>query len=580
MDSEKKSLSRRWQLAPETWIWLALSVLAVLYAVRSTNPFWHLNATLSFDDADAAAIGERLLDRRGLPYVDAVSHQGPLLYWLAALAQLLGGRMQWYGVRALTNLAFLISMAGIWIAAVGARRRFVGALAAFLFVFISICLEEIQSVLGLVGEAIATPWLVVAFACTTWALAREPRLGLRCFLLGVAGISAALSGLCKQTYLLAVAPLGVWAAMVALGTPGSWRERWGGFTALLLGWLAPLCVVVGIYAIAGELQTFYYWFFRYDADIYMAPFRETNVPLALYLWARAHCYLSFAGVVLLCSVASLHLAPLFRSAREFPPAYARHGFDLTLVWLAVFGAVAGLSALRMWPQHDLPSIPWFALLIGLGIERTIGYNPYEAQSEARPWRSMLLVSLLITGFSVWMFEQSLDWLNQQRQRHKGSFADARPEKACEQINQLVPPSAPIFIWGFDGDLYITCQRHAASRYVYSTLVAGIVPPDWQSHEEWVARDAVANLISDLDSVHPPLILDSPSRLRGVSMTQIEPLERYLKSNYCRTDSFASNDGRQLTPWLRLDLCPKSIATEPEPSAPATAGLPSSGNLAN
>jgi hypothetical protein len=335
-------------------------------------------------------------------------------------------------------------------------------------------------------------------------------------------------------------------------------------------------VVVGTYALAGELQTFYYWFFRYGIDVYMAPFRGTNVPKTLYLWARGHSYLAFAGVVLFSSVAGRHLGPLFRSRLELPEAYARRGFDLTLVWLALLSVAAAFSTLRMWPQHDLPPIPWFSLLIGVSVERAVGYNPYEARTESRPWGSLLFVSLLLTVFSAWIFEQVLSSVNQLRQK---GYVDARPEPACEHINQLVPPKAPLFIWGSDGDLYITCQRHAASRYVDAALVAGIVPPESHSHEEWVARDAVENLIADLEGAHTPLILDSPSRL-GVSITQIKPLERYLKSNYCAAGSFRSKDGRPLTAWLRLELCPKPVAAEPGSANAATAALPATGNPAN
>jgi hypothetical protein len=584
VDSEnmgwREGLGKRSRVAPETWIWVVLSLLTAVYAVRSTNPFWRMNAGLHFDDGYVTAVGERILDGRGLPYVDAASHRGPVMYWLAALAQFLGGRMQWYGVRALTNLAFLTSTVALWVAGLGARRRFAGALGAFLFVFISMCLEEIQSVFGLVGESIATPWLVVAFACASWGLARQQPLGRRCLWLGAAGLSAGVSSLCKQTFMPAVIPLGLWAGARALSTPGSRRERWGGLVALFFGWILPLGVVVAIYAVAGELRTFYYWFFRYNVDVYMAPFEHTKVLKTLYTWTREHGYLAFSSVVLLSAVASRHLGPVLRSLRNVPEEYARRGFDLTLVWLGIFGLAAGFSTFRMWPQYYLPPIPWFALLVGVSVEQGVGYSPYEARMAPRPWGSMLVVSILLTSFSIGMLEQVLRSVHQLRR--KGSFADARPEQACEHIDRLVPPKVPIFIWGFDGDLYITCQHHAASRYVYSTLVAGIVPPEWRIHKEWAARDSVQNLISDLDGSHTPLILDSPSRLHGVSMTQIKPLEHYLRQNYCESGSFRSNDGRTLTAWLRLDLCPKPVAKEPEHGSeqPTQAALAAGSNPAN
>ncbi|HVZ35844.1 MAG TPA: hypothetical protein VG963_25630, partial [Polyangiaceae bacterium] len=459
---------------------------------------------------------------------------------------------------ALTSLAFLTSMLGVWAAALAARRRFVAALAAFSFVFISIWLEEIQSVFGLVGEAIATPWLVVAFALCCWALSRPSSFTRRCLLLGGSGATAALAGLCKQTYLPMVAPLALWALAATLADQrpeahSRWR-RWGGLLALCAGWALPTIVVVLVYAIAGELGTFYYWFYRYNVDVYMAPFHDTPVPRTLYHWLSDNGYLTFSAMVLLSAVAGRHIGPLLRSFRQLPGAYAGRGFELSVIWLSLLGVAAGFSTLRMWPQYYLPPIPWFALLIGISFEQALGYSPHEAPSEPRPWRSLLVASVVLVAFCGGMLESTFSSL--RNQKRKGAFADARPEQACEHINRLAPPGAPIFIWGFDGDLYITCQRHPASRYVYATLVAGIVPPDWRIHLEWSARNSIETLMSELDETHTPLILDSPARLHGVSMTQIKPLNRYLHEKYCEAGNFQSNDGRPISAWLRRDLCPK------------------------
>src|SRR5689334_6717769 len=120
MDSVKdESISARlWQrierAEPETWFWVFTSGLAALYGLRSAWFFFHMNAPLHFDDGYVTTVGERLLDGHLLPYVDAASHRGPVMYWLAALAQALGGRMEWYGIRALTSLAFLTSLTGVW----------------------------------------------------------------------------------------------------------------------------------------------------------------------------------------------------------------------------------------------------------------------------------------------------------------------------------------------------------------------------------------------------------------------------------------------------------------------------------
>ena len=563
------ALGQRLRRIPvDAWLVALLSVTAAYYALRSANFFLRMNAALHFDDGYVTSIGERLLDGHLLPYVDAASHRGPVMYWLAALAQVLGGRMEWYGVRALTGLAFLTSAGGIWLASTLARRRFVGAAAALSFVFIGMVLLELQTVFGLVGEAISTPWLVSSFALTSWALSREQPLVKRCALLGGAGVLAALAGLTKQTYLPVVGPLGLWAVAVALSEPATSRaRRWAGVGALVAGWLLPIVLVVLLYAAKGELGTFYYWFYRYNVDVYMAPYAGSRVIKTLYNWARDNGYLSFSLIVVLTSVAAQHLGPVLGSLRQLPQAYARRGFELTVLLQALLALAIGLSTLRFWPQYFLPPVPWFALLIGLSLEQPVGQGPYVVPSGRRPWAGLLVSTLLFGGFAVAMIEQSLFAL--QHARDKGQWGNARPERACENIDRLAPAGAPIFIWGFDGDIYVTCKRHPASRYVYASLVAGQVPPDWRPHPEWSARDSVQILLGEFESVKPPLILDSPARLHGVSITQIEPLDAYLHSHYCASDSFRSNDGRPMQAWQRLDLCPAPTAAPASAKPPVT-----------
>ncbi|HEU4583090.1 MAG TPA: hypothetical protein VFS67_32745 [Polyangiaceae bacterium] len=552
------------RVEPEDWFWVIASGIAGLYGLRSAWFFFHMNAPLHFDDGYVTSVGERLLDGHWLPYVDAASHRGPVMYWLAALAQAIGGRMEWYGVRALSSLAFLSSLAGVWASAFCRGRRFVAAFGALGFVFISLALLELQTVFGLVGEAIATPWLMMAFLATSLALRsrgellsseRAPALRRRCALLAAAGVLSALSGLTKQTYLIVVGPLLLWTLSVALSEPADSRaQRWAPLAALAIGWVVPPVLVVLLYVAKGYWGTFYYWFYRYNVDVYMAPFQGVRVGKTLYHWARDYGYLSFAMVLLLSSVASQYAAPLLSSKTPLAKTYARYGFELTVLLQAVLSLAIGFSTLRFWPQYFLPPVPWFALLVGLGLEHSLGKSPYQARPANESWLPLLVTTIAVGGFAICMLEQCMYTL--ARARENGQFIDARPERLCADIDRLAPAGKPIYIWGFDAEYYVTCQRHAASRYVYSTLIAGQVPPDWSIHPEWSARNSVDTLLTELEAADPPLILDSPQRTHGVSMTQIEPLNAYLREHYCDTGVVRTNDGRRMNAWQRRDLCAK------------------------
>ena len=571
-DSTSTRLQRQLaRVAAEDWFWILSSGIAAFYGLRSAWFFFHMNAPVHFDDGYVTSVGERLLDGHWLPYVDAASHRGPVMYWLAALAQAIGGRMEWYGVRALCSLAFLTSLAGVWGSAFCRGRRFVAAFGALGFVFISIALLELQTVFGLVGEAMATPWLMMAFLAASLALRSrgEPRapqsvaerqraLRTRCALLAAAGVLSALSGLTKQTYLIVVGPLLLWTLSVAASEPAESRaERWAPVAALVIGWAVPPLLVVLLYLAEGQWSTFYYWFYRYNVDVYMAPFKGVRVGKTLYHWARDYGYLSFAMVLLLTSVASQYAAPLLSSKNPLAKTYARHGFELTVLLQAVISLAIGFSTLRFWPQYFLPPVPWFALLVGLSLEHGLGKSPYQERKADESWLPLLVTTLGLGAFAICMLEQGMYTLAHSREN--GLFVDARPERLCTDIDRLAPAGKPIYIWGFDAEYYVTCRRHAVSRYVYSTLIAGQVPPDWSIHPEWSARNSVDTLISELEAADPPLILDSPQRAHGVSMTQIERLNGYLREHYCDAGPLRTNDGRRMEAWQRRDLCGKTAA---------------------
>lgn len=112
----------------------AIGVVALFYSVRAALFFLGVDAALHFDEGYIATFGERMLDGRFLPYVDAVSQRGPVLYWLASIAQWVGGRFEWTGIRHLAFLCFVLASLGVLLAGVAARQAFVGAVASLLFV--------------------------------------------------------------------------------------------------------------------------------------------------------------------------------------------------------------------------------------------------------------------------------------------------------------------------------------------------------------------------------------------------------------------------------------------------------------
>jgi hypothetical protein len=129
------------------------------------------------------------------------------------------------------------------------------------------------------------------------------------------------------------------------------------------------------------------------------------------------------------------------------------------------------------------------------------------------------------------------------QRAHGGWHSPRPDPICAHIDEFAGPKEPIFVWGFDGDLYITCRHPAAARFTYVTMLAGVVPPFWTDRRpERVAPGARATLRRDLEQSRPPVILDVP--LHGFSMSDVPELKELLGRDYCPLPAVKGNGGRE------------------------------------
>jgi hypothetical protein len=103
------------------------------------------------------------------------------------------------------------------------------------------------------------------------------------------------------------------------------------------------------------------------------------------------------------------------------------------------------------------------------------------------------------------------------------------------IQAHTKPSQRLFVWGFRGQLYVSCARRPASRYVFTSFVAGFVPwffnstlEEENSHVVPGARDI---LLRELEQTKPPVIVDAGYSLAGRYMTRYPELARYLYDHY-------------------------------------------------
>jgi hypothetical protein len=504
---------------------------------------------VGFDDGYTMALGERLIDGHWLPYVDGCSHRGPMLYWAAAIAQALTGRFGWLGTRWLIIVTTMGTLLGLFATGLAARRPFAGGIAVLFCTWST--MVAIDGAFKVTGEGVASPFAVAAMFFTAMALYRSKRSNARHVFAACAGTAAALAGLAKQTALPTIGPLALWIAAAAWSqAEWSGRDRWRMLGALAGGFALPLLVVLVRYAASGELHTFWYWYARYNAEIYMSPFkdvpfsRELNSLLMREPWAiGALAIVSGWGI-------AAPLSGMKRGNLGVARGYAAAGFEATSAWLAMLMFAAAVAPMRNWPHYFLCVYPFVGLLVGAQGETLLrGQGAPRFQVAAH----VVAASALIAYFA----QMSAVRLVALEQAHPlGAPSAITPEPLCKVIDEQSGPRDAVFIWGFDGDIYLTCRRRPASRFTYLTLVAGTVPPAWtEVREDRVAHGARQQLIADLRQERPPVILDMPQNMGNISMRAIPVLAAFLDQEYCPRSHVTSKNGRSAGLWVRRDLPP-------------------------
>ncbi|MBX3125840.1 MAG: hypothetical protein KF718_03960 [Polyangiaceae bacterium] len=525
---------------------LAPVIAAVAILISFHYFFLRAPGPIGSDDGYTLALGERLLDGRWLPYVDGASHRGPLLYWLAALAQATFGRFEWTGGRWLMFLNCLVTVAGLTGIGLVARAPLAGAIGALLYAYLVVTLDPGASS-GVNGEPLAGCFAVLAILATACGMLRAEPGRRRLLWLGVAGCLSALGGFTKQTAFPLFAPLIAWVAIASLVEAGlTRRERGTQIAALLLGFAIPGLAIVLRYWRVGELHTFWYWFYTYNADVYMQPFADAPFREVFGTYVRANPW-PF-GIV--CGAVALGLVrPVFEAdpfPRGLPRSYVAHALEVTVALSTAAAYVAYASPKRFWFPYQMLVYPFLSLLLGLRAHALFERSTGGVVARASGY---LVFGAMMVGWTGYGANQRLKELVSQRR--SGGWRAARPDPMCELINQHTGAADPIYVWGFEADLYLTCRRHVAARFTYATLVVGTVPPFWtQPRPERVARDARRLLVSDLKATRPKLILDLPARMGNQSLRSVPELVTLIDHDYCRIELAAGL--RKGTAYVRLD----------------------------
>jgi hypothetical protein len=318
----------------------------------------------------------------------------------------------------------------------------------------------------------------------------------------------------------------------------------------VLGWLAPSLFVLGVYVIAGAWDDLVYRFFTYNSRVYMAPYADASLGRAILHWfdgerERPVALFWLVAMLALGGYLGFLVAALLRG--EMRRTLLRTDVVAITLTQAAIGFASGMVQMRFWNHHFAAAVPWVGLLAGLAFE--------ELAARARPRRRTAVQVAAVSACVVLLLGTVgvETWKRELRRRGGLLWQRSSHEPLCEVIHRYAGPRDPIFVWGFDGDLYVSCAREPASRYVFTTLVAGIVPPFWsERRSESVARDAPRDTALDLARARPPLIVDVTANMGGTSVRDIPELDAIVARDYCWRETATGWRGRKATFYARRD----------------------------
>jgi hypothetical protein len=527
---------------PLTRVELLISAFAGLFAgwqiARAHLFFFSPPAVLNlYDEGYVVAFARRMLEGSWLPYVDAVSHRGPMLYWVTAIAVALGAPFSWAPIRILALSCTLLNVALVFLAARSAHHVLAGALAALGIPIVLLLGMQMP----MDGIAFGGELLLNVFALASlWALVTALRRRASWRLVLAAGVAAGLAVLSKQVSAALLPAFALWPLAAALSrTELPPSERWKLASAFPVGVATPIAALIARYAVAGELGTLYYYMVTYNSEVYLAPISpelrlqtaETLMVIAITLIALTPALLTWAITRARANTGGW---------RDLPRAYDRVGFVGTVGLAALLAVLFGNAAGRSFQHYYVMHTPWLALVAGLLLERAV----HGAGTSSAKLRALTYVLVLLPGCLL------LDrgWSARQKQFDlekviKVEWRDPKSAPLCEFIKRNSKPTDTLFVWGFTPALYTSCERRAASRFVYTTFVAGYVP--WFDEpraleEQRVVPGSRAILLRELASARPAVIVDAPDLMGDRSISTYPELAGFVNTHYC---SAGTHDGR-------------------------------------
>ena len=547
MSSFTSILRHRWPA-----ILVAALVMGWIFWLRA--PSWQAKIW-NVDESIHAAVADVILDG-GVIYRDAIDQRTPLSYYVfAAVFSVAGNSL--FAVRVV--IAAMIGLTALLLGA-AVRRRHDGLTA--LLAMVAYGAMSSQLLYPADTFAANTEWFVGLFSAAAAAcfwLGREALPSARrCFWTGMLLAGSVLS---KQSALLEVAApiLALWGALtVGRLSVGQSLLR---TSALVAGFLGPVLLTLAALAAAGAWDDFWFYAWNYNIQFYGPEIAfpdkiASAAPWILAIWTQ---------YPVLCLVgAATGVALIWRALQARPTDEMRENRAVEfylLAWcaLSLGGAMSGG---RGFDHYFIVCLAPFSWAAARGT--TIALNrvsQWIAPSSKRRTVTWVFGAILFAAPAVWHARLAREVVIQP---------DDPSYRILDVVTKHSGPDDPIFVWGFNADVYTLAHRSPASRFIYCSFQTGLIPwtniaPEIDTSYAIVPH-AMDDLLTDLDRTRPRVLVDA-------SWLTYRGFVKYPLKNFPRLNDWIDRHYVEFDPvrlrklGFAVHLRREDIASLPPPFAP-------------
>lgn len=314
--------------------------------------------------------------------------------------------------------------------------------------------------------------------------------------------------------------INAWSAHRTPGQPTAWstslRRLFARLSLVAVGFVLVVASLVVWLKLQGALGDFW------RNGIVLNMFYIDSEPLGLWIKFSGR---GFGFVFFNATLWSFAIWAVWRSARELrrkdggnqTEPIREQQWDITIAVWAGVSLVAVVMSGRFYGHYFIPALPALSILAGRGW-RLLAQALASPSGKRRTQVGVAVLGLLfLVGFFRCHHRTAVlayETLTGTRTHWSENWGMTKREREAEVISAFVrgrvPPSEPLYIWGYAHDVFWRTGCRPASRYLTPYFIDGrfadaeaIV----SSTGEGFRREAAANLLEDLRRTKPRLILD-------------------------------------------------------------------------